>query len=119
MEKPLSLSKNEQMCFMRAVYSVFYRDKEINDIEKDVLRILNRCFELSEKDYEYYVHQNADDIAKEINKIKDIRVRIYFMRIIHDVYREEIKKWFKGRDTENAKKFRSIYWDLKNKIELK
>jgi hypothetical protein len=119
MDKPLVLSKDEQICFMRAIYSVFFRDENINDTEKSVLRLLNECFNLSTKDYKHYVHINEVDIAKEINSINDIRVRVYFMRIILDVYREEIKEWFKGAETDHAKQFRKMYDYLQNNIDLK
>ena len=89
MQKPLQLTEKEQLRFMRALYSVFYRDKQINSTERPVLNLLNRCFNMSTSDYQHYVHVNVADIAKEINAIQDVRVRIYFMRIIHDVYLEE------------------------------
>ena len=89
MQKPLQLTKEEKLCFMRALYSIFYRDRGINTSERSVLDLLNRCFDISTNDYQHYVHVNVADIAKEINAISDVRVRIYFMRIIHDVYLEE------------------------------
>ena len=119
MDKPLVLSKDEQIRFMRAIYSVFFRDEKINDTEKSVLSLLNNCFNLSTKDYKHYVHTNEVDIAKEINSINDIRVRVYFMRIILDVYREEIKEWFQGAETDHAKQFRKMYDYLQNKIDIK
>ena len=118
MDKPLELSKDEQLRLMRSIYSVFYRDEKINDIEQSVLTLLNKCFGLTTKDYKHYVYNNVIDIANEINLINDVRVRIYFMRIILDVYREEIKEWFNGESTDHAMKFRLMYNSLQNRINI-
>ena len=117
MDKPLELSKDDQLRLMRAIYSVFYRDEKINDIEQSVLTLLNNCFDLKAKDYRHYVHTNVIDISNEINLIKDVRVRIYFMRIILDVYREEIKEWF-GASKNHALQFRIMYKSLQNRINI-
>ena len=133
MQKALQLSKEDKMRFMRALYSIFVRDKHINPTERAVLHLLNQCFNISTSDYQHYVHINVADIAKEINAIKDVRVRVYFMRIIHDTYREEIlgvwKKnqdliegiqgFFNGPTTDHAKKFKIMYAFLQEKIDLK
>ena len=108
MDKPLELSKDDQLRLMRSLYSVFYRDEKINDIEQSVLSLFNNCFDLKTKDY----------IANEINLIKDVRVRIYFMRIILDVYREEIKEWFNGASKDHALQFRKMYNSLQNGINI-
>ncbi|WP_428354988.1 hypothetical protein [Methyloprofundus sp.] len=119
MQLPLQLTKEEQLGFMRALYSVFYRDKQINSTERPVLNLLNRCFDMSTSDYRHYVHVNVGDITKEINAIADVRVRIYFMRVIHDVYRKEIKHLFTGQAADHAKKFKIIYPFLQENIDIK
>ncbi len=118
MDKPLELSKDDQLRLMRSLYSVFYRDEKINDIEQSVLTLFNNCFDLKTKDYRLYVFTNVVDIANEINLIKDVRVRIYFMRIILDVYREEIKEWFNGASKDHALQFRKMYNSLQNGINI-
>jgi hypothetical protein len=117
-DKPLELSKDDQLRLMRSIYSVFYRDEKINDIEQSVLTLLNNCFDLKTKDYKHYVYTNVVDIANEINLINDVRVRIYFMRIILDVYREEIKDWFNGASKDHALQFRIMYKSLQNRINV-
>ncbi|WP_428354990.1 hypothetical protein [Methyloprofundus sp.] len=118
MQKPLQLTQEEKLRFMRALYSIFIRDGEPNDAEHPVLRLLNECFNLSISEYQHYVHINDADIAKEINAIQDVRVRIYFMRIIHDVYREEIQYWFKGPNTDDSKRFAYMYGYLREQIDF-
>ena len=119
MQKPLQLTEQEQLRFMRALYSIFYRDKSINTYESTVLNLLNQCFDMSTNDYQHYVHVNVNDIAKEINAISDVRVRIYFMRIIIDVYHKEIQELFSGPRTDHAKKFCAMYRFLQEAIDLK
>ena len=118
MQQSLQLSKEEKMRFMRALYSIFFRDNHINSLERSVLNLLNQCFDISTSDYQYYVHVKVEGIAKEINAIQDMRVRIYFMRIIHDIYREEIQHIFNGPTTDHAKKFKIMYAFLKESIDL-
>ncbi len=119
MQQPLQLNKEEKLHFMRALYSVFFRDNKINAIEQSVLHLLNQCFGVSTSDYQHYVHVKVEGIAKEINAIQDVRVRVYFMRIIHDVYNEEIMEFFRGPTTDHAKKFRIMYGFLQESIDLK
>ena len=38
------------------------------------------------------------------------------MRIIHDVYQEEIQFWFKGPGTDDAKQFSVMYGYLQENI---
>jgi hypothetical protein len=64
------------------------------------------------------VYSNAAEIAREVNAIADVRVRIYFMRIVHDVYKEEITVWFRGPDSDHAVKLRKIYADLQRLVEV-
>ncbi len=116
MKGALRLSSSDRQHFMCALYSVFYRDKDINQVERDVLKIFNHHFDVSATDYKSYVHIKEDDIAAEINAIADVKIRIYFMRIIHDVYREEIKTWFNGPETSHAIKFRVMYNRLKGLV---
>ncbi len=118
MLQPLKLSKEEKMRFMRALYSVFIRDGSLNDAEHPVLRSLNDCFDISISDYQHYVHVKVADIAKEINAIQDVRVRVYFMRIIYDVYHEETQFWFKGPFTDDAKRFKVMYGYLQDRIDF-
>ena len=73
---------------------------------------------ISISDYQHYVHVNVADIAKEINAIQDVRVRVYFMRIIYDVYHEETQYWFKGPATDDAKRFTAMYGYLRVNIDL-
>ena len=56
--------------------------------------------------------------AKEINAIQDVRVRVYFMRIIHEVYQEEIQFWFKGPATDDATRFSAMYGYLQVTINF-
>ncbi|MBT5222624.1 MAG: hypothetical protein HON51_09570 [Gammaproteobacteria bacterium] len=130
MQQPLQLTKEEQLRFMRALYSVFYRDKQINSTARSVLDLLNQCFHMSTNDYQHYVHVNVADIAKEINAISDSRVRIYFMRIIHDVYLKEIdrlrrhrQKFFVGIQEfltiDYTKGLKEMYGFLQKNIDIK
>lgn len=112
------LDVDERLRMMRAIYSVFWRDAEINAVERGVLTTLNQTLGLHTKDYKGYVHTRSADIAREVNGIADVRVRVYFMRLIHDVYLEEIKIWFKGPETEHAVRFRQIYADLRGLVNL-
>ena len=118
MQTALRLNETEKFRFMRALYSVFYRDQDINAIEKSVLATLNQVLDVSLGNYDHYVHNDVKEIAREVNGIADIRVRIYFMRIIHDVYLEEIKLWFKGPETKHAIRLRSIYTDLQGLVDV-
>ena len=118
MQKPLYLNKEEKLRLMRALYSIFYRDDNLNDAEHPVLRQLNQCFDIDIRDYQHYVHVNVIDIAKEINAIRDVRVRVYFMRIILDVYQEEITFWLKGPEKKDAKQFREMYAYLRVNIDF-
>jgi hypothetical protein len=112
----LELNEEDRMRLMRAVYSVFWRDDQINGVERSVLTALNQLFDLHVKDYDI-PFRRAVDIAKEVNAIRNVRARIYFMRIIHDVYKKEITDiWFMGPETDHAKKFRIIYADLQNLV---
>ena len=132
MQQPLQLNKEEKLRFMRALYSIFVHDKHVNSTERAVLHLLNQCFDISTSDYQHYVHIKVADIAKEINAIRDVRVRVYFMRIIHDTYREEIlgmwkmnqdliegiQGFFNGPTTDHAKKFKTMYAFLQESIDL-
>ena len=73
MQTPLQLNKEEKLQLMRALYSIFYRDDNLNDAEHPVLRLLNQCFNISLGEYKHYVHVNVAEIAKEINAIRDER----------------------------------------------
>lgn len=132
MQSPLELNKEEQLRLMRALYSVFYRDKDINSVEKSVLDSLNRCFGISTSEYRHYVHVNVADIAKEINAIQDVRVRVYFMRIIHDTYHkeaqsiwgetqdliEEVQGIFSARTQSREKVFKAMYGYLQTSVNF-
>lgn len=117
-QKALQLDEAERLRFMRALYSVFFRDQQINAVERGVLNTLNALFKLKTGDYQHYVHGNAAEIAHELNGIADVRVRIYFMRIVHDVYRREIMDWLRGPESGHAVKLRAIYSDLQRLVEV-
>lgn len=118
MNKGFQLSREDRLHFMRALYSVFRRDHDVNEVEQRVLDTLNQIFCLHANDYKHYVHVNTEDIANEINAVADIRVRIYFLRIIHDVYRKEVQVWFKGPESGHAIKFRSMYAKLESQVKF-
>lgn len=120
MGSALRLDDDERLRLMRAIYSVFSRDAEINAVERDVLTTLNLTLGLHTNDYKGYVHTRSADIAQEVNGIADARVRVYFMRLIHDVYRRELTDmWFPEWAAEHLKKFKQIYADLGARVNLK
>ncbi|WP_404360429.1 hypothetical protein [Methylotuvimicrobium sp. KM1] len=118
MKKPLMLSKEEQIYFMRSLYSVFMIDYKLHEVEQGALGILETQFDISKDLYSYPIFKNTEEIANEINKIKDFQVRRCFMHMIHEVYHEIIKGFFSGPNTEEAKLFRKLYDDLKIRINL-
>lgn len=119
MGSELRLGEDERLRLMRAMYSVFSRDAEINAVERGVLTTLNQTLDLHTNDYKGYVHTRSADIAQEVNGIADVRVRVYFLRLVHDVYRRELTDlFFMGPETEHAKKFRQIYADLRGLVNL-
>ena len=118
MQNALMLDEAERLRFMRALYSIFWRDENVNALEQCVLEMLDAVFGVSTGDYKHFVYSKAAGIAGEINKISDVRARIYFMRIIHDVYLEEIKVWFNGPESDHAVKFRRLYADLTGLVNV-
>jgi hypothetical protein len=119
MKTALTLDEDERLRLMRALYSVFWRDGEINTVERGVLTTLNQTLGLHTNDYKGFVHTRPVDIAREVNGIADVRVRVYFMRLVHDVYLRELTElWFMGPETEHAVRFRRIYADLRGLVNL-
>lgn len=86
MLEPISLSQEEQLRFMRALYAVFNRDDKINSTERAVLNSLGQTFGLNPREYEQFTQLTCENLANEIGLIRDIRIRGYFLAIIYDVF---------------------------------
>jgi len=118
MQKPISLSADEKIRFMGSLYSIFYRDEKIDKTEGEVLRMLGQVFLVHQNQYRQLANPSPEIIANEINSISDIRVRIYFMSIIHEVYRKEIDTWIKNIFPTDTDSFLKLYASLSDKIKL-
>jgi hypothetical protein len=114
MQKPISLTSDEKIRFMVSLYSIFYRDNKIDKTEGEVLRMFGQIFGLHQNQYRLLANPSPEYIANEINSISDVRVRIYFKSIIHEVYRKGVGFW-PIRDND---KFLEIYFILSEKIKL-
>jgi hypothetical protein len=113
MKKPISLSEDERLRFMRSLYAVFYRDENIDKTEGEVLRIFSQVFWVPQNQYRHFSNLSPKLIAHEINLISDVRARIAFLSIIHDVYVKERTAIFGGRDN-----FPDFYMRLKLMVKL-
>lgn len=112
MKIPISLTSDEKLRFMVSLYSIFNRDNKINKTEGEVLRMIGQIFGLHQNQYKHFANPSPEYIANEINSISDVRARIYFKSIIHEVYRKGIGYW------SGADNFNDIYWSLSEKIKL-
>jgi hypothetical protein len=97
MIEPISLSQEEQVRFMRALYAVFNRDGNINSLERAVLNSLGQTFGLNQFEYEHFIELTCQNLANEIASIRDIRIRGYFLAIIDDVYNNQFKLPFSAK----------------------
>lgn len=134
--KPFWMDQKEKCCLMRGLYAVFSRDKKLatNDarkdlcgdgrphltyVEKKVLSTLGTVLEVSEGEFSKNRLESTKEVAEIINLIRDSRIRIYFLRIIHDVNLEDersvvqLPKWLRGEDNFNA-----IYAQLVRQIAI-
>lgn len=113
MEKGIELSHQERLNLMKSIYSIFYRDNSTSSLEVNVLNKLSVILNVKKQEYAFNVSIN--EIVYYINNIDDIRVRIYFMEIIKEVYRKEINTIFKNPLASDN--FKNIYLTLEKKID--
>ncbi|MBF0220198.1 MAG: hypothetical protein HQL49_11835 [Gammaproteobacteria bacterium] len=118
MEKALKMTSEEQVFLMKSLYVVFNIDGSINLIELFVLNKLGILFSINEAKYKSKRPQDSDQIAEWINSISDLRVRCYFLRIIHDVHRASLDNAVTRAMMFNIKQFENLYNKLVTKISI-
>jgi hypothetical protein len=88
MQSALTLTDQERLCFMQALNAVVRRDGSPGEVWLALLRRFENLLSVAATDYQFQA--GAPLIAEKLNQIKNRRVRLYFLRIIHDAYRREM-----------------------------
>jgi len=87
------LSFEEQVSFMKVIYSIFMRDGKVSSWERDILKSLSEAFQFSKGDESGFAtmyYPNVDMIAQEVNQIKDGRSRYWLLRILLDALKQGV-----------------------------
>lgn len=116
MHPPLKLCKDERLWFMQALDAVAGRDGSPSNAWKKQLDRLGELFMIDESDYRFQA--GAPGIAEKVNQIESPKVRLYFLRIIHDIHLLELKFLFRPWDESSLKNFDKLYSKLVEMIRV-
>jgi hypothetical protein len=88
MQSALKLTDQERLCFMQALNAVVRHDGSPHNVWLELLGRFGSLLKVSATDYEFQA--GAPVIAEKVNQVDNPRVRVYFLRIIHDAHEREI-----------------------------
>ncbi len=84
MMKMFLLTEDEKIAFLKVVYTVMMFDRQINDYEYEILKILQKdIFQV--ENFEKIDLEYEDHIVEEINKIKKLIPVIYLFNILFEL----------------------------------
>ncbi|RKT45845.1 hypothetical protein [Thiocapsa rosea] len=91
MQPALTLTEQERLCFMQALHAVawavaWHKDQP-GERWLELLRRLGNLLAVPAADWEF--RAGPTGITEKFNQIGNTRLRLYFLRIIHDVHRRE------------------------------
>ena len=149
MQPALTLTDEERLCFMQALDAVAWAvvwaadrgndqpgsiwQRDILDLAKTrrndqpashwqaLLRQFGSLLAVSAADHEF--RAGAPAIAEKVNQIENPRARLYFLRIIHDIYRSELASLGEGMFSDAQReacrnKYHPVYEHLCAAIRL-
>ena len=112
MKPPLKLSKNERLYFLQALNAVAFQVGSEKKIWEKHLDFFSRLFD--ERGFAF--NSAVPGIAEKLNKISDPKVRLYFLRIIQDIHKEEINSRFIWRKNKGLSAFGELFLELTRKV---
>ena len=116
MQSPLKLTEQERLWFMQSLHAVAWRDGNSTPVWGGMLEQFGSLLNVPENQFVFRAASPA--IAEKVNQIADSRVRLYFLRIIHDVHRQDVSTpVFWGQDTRPAS-FARLYTELVQAIQI-
>ncbi len=126
MQPALTLTEQERLCFMQALDAVAWAvvwqsNNQPGHQWQVLLRQLGNLLAVSAARYKF--RAGAPGIAEKVNQIGNPRARLYFLRMIHDVYRNEFDSLNKvlfqeGQRIACRKGFLPVYNQLIDAIRL-
>ena len=125
MQPALTLTDEERLCFMQALDAVAravdWRNDQLSRNWQALLRRFGNLLAVSEGDYMF--RAGAPAIAEKVNQVGNPRARLYFLRIIHDIYRRELASLGEGMFSDAQreacrKKYHPVYEHLRAAIRL-
>lgn len=120
MKKPVSISPQEGISFLKVVHSFFLRDEKLTPVEENVLSMLVAAFQIKgsqQKEFQVMFFTNVDSMAEEIHKITDRNVRLYLLATIQEIYRIERKNALRF-SKDDREIFESTYNSLLHKVKI-
>ena len=126
MQPALIMTEDERLWFMQALNAVAWavawnNQPPRNDWQK-LLQWLGELLNVSKAEYQF--RDSVPGIAEKVNQISNPRARLYFLRIVHDIYRCEFDRLvgssfssMKNR-TACTQSFLKVYKSLTETIQL-
>jgi hypothetical protein len=126
MQPALMLTEQERLYFMQALNAVAWAvawrsDGRPGEEWQNLLKWISSLLGTSEIDYQF--RASVPGIAEKVGQISDPRARLYFIRIVHDIYWLEFKNldlvfFGEGQQIACRKAFKPVYEQLTKAIQL-
>ncbi|HSO83790.1 hypothetical protein [Thiocapsa sp.] len=126
MQPALTLTEQERLCFMQALdavaWAVVWQSNDQPGRQwQSLLRDLGNLLAVAAADHKF--RAGAPGIAEKVNQIGNPRARLYFLRVIHDVYHSEFDSlaevfFAEGQRIACRKGFLPVYNQLIDAIRL-